>query len=86
VKHPDTPWYVVCIQAQNPNRRMLSRYQRFTIAVASATEVQRAHRQFSQHRDAWQLRALDELTASERGLGFQCADLNGNWWEICHRV
>ena len=25
VKHPDTPWYVVCIQAQNPNRKPLSR-------------------------------------------------------------
>ena len=22
VKHTDTPWYVVCIQAQNPNRRL----------------------------------------------------------------
>jgi catechol 2,3-dioxygenase-like lactoylglutathione lyase family enzyme len=82
VKHPATPWYVVCIQAQNANRRMLSRYQRFTIAVASAGEVHVAHKQFAANREAWQLRALEEIAESTEGTGFQFADMNGNWWEI----
>ena len=82
VKHPGTPWYVVCIQAQNANRRMLSRYQRFTIALASKADVHAAHRQFVAHREVWQLRTLEDVVESDEGAGFQFADSNGNWWEI----
>ncbi|HKY09141.1 MAG TPA: VOC family protein [Candidatus Binatia bacterium] len=85
VKHRDTPWYVVCIQAQNPNRRMLSRYQRFTIALASRADVHSAHRDFTTHQEDWRLRALEEITESDESASFQLADLNGNWWEILHR-
>jgi len=53
VKHPDTPWYIVCIQAQNPNRPRLSRYQRFTVALESHESVHRAHREFAENRQRW---------------------------------
>lgn len=82
VKHPDTPWYVVCIQAQNPNRKPLSRYQRFTVSLESPSEVHDAHRAFIANRDSWKLRALEEVSESNDGASFLCADLNGNWWEI----
>lgn len=82
VKHPATPWYVVCIRAQNTNRRMLSRYQRFTIALASAAEVRAAHETFTENRDRWHLRTLEDIVESTGSAGFQFADLNGNWWEI----
>jgi catechol 2,3-dioxygenase-like lactoylglutathione lyase family enzyme len=85
VKHPDTPWYVVCIKAQNAHRRMLSRYQRFAIALGSRTEVQEAYRKFAAAREAWKLRALEEVCESKESASFQFADLNGNWWEILHR-
>ena len=82
VKHPDTPWYVVCIKAQNVNRRMLSRFQRFTIALGSRSEIHEAHREFTVNREDWRLRCLEELCESRDGATFQFADLNGNWWEI----
>jgi len=82
VKHPDTPWYVVCIQAQNPNRPRLSRYQRFTVAVNSPSAVHDAHRELTENRDSWQLRELEAVQESNRAASFQFADLNGNWWEI----
>lgn len=84
VKHPDTPWYVVCIQAQNPKRKPLSRYQRFTIAVESREAVQAAYRDLARDREIWQLRAIEEVCEATDGTSFQLADLNGNWWEISH--
>jgi catechol 2,3-dioxygenase-like lactoylglutathione lyase family enzyme len=82
VKHPDTPWYIVCIKAQNANRRLLSRYQRFTIALASQSDVHAAHREFTANRENWKLHALEEICESPDSASFQFADRNGNWWEI----
>jgi catechol 2,3-dioxygenase-like lactoylglutathione lyase family enzyme len=82
IKHPDTPWYVVCIQAQNPNRPRLSRYQRFTVAVESLSAVHDAHREFTANRESWQLRELEIVRESNDSTSFLFADLNGNWWEI----
>lgn len=84
VKHPDTPWYVVCIQAQNSKRKPLSRYQRFTLALASRDAVHDAYRDLSRDRAIWRLRVLDEICESTDGASFQLADLNGNWWEVSH--
>jgi catechol 2,3-dioxygenase-like lactoylglutathione lyase family enzyme len=82
VKHVDTPWYVVCIRAQNPNRRRLSRYQRFTIAVTSPDHVHEAHRAFAANCESWKLSRLEEMAESDEGVSFLFSDLNGNWWEI----
>jgi catechol 2,3-dioxygenase-like lactoylglutathione lyase family enzyme len=82
VKHPDTPWYIVCIQTQNPNRPRLSRFQRFTIALESPSAVHDAHRTFTTKRDPWKLRALEDVQKSNDSASFLFADLNGNWWEI----
>ena len=86
VKHPDTPWYIVCIQAQNPNRPRLSRYQRFTVALDSANAVHNAHRELTENRDSWQLRELETIRESSDAASFLFADLNGNWWEISHAL
>jgi catechol 2,3-dioxygenase-like lactoylglutathione lyase family enzyme len=82
VKHPATPWYIVCIQAQNPSRKPLSRYQRFTIALESRDAVHAASRAFVANRENWQLRALEEMRESDAAASFLFADMNGNWWEI----
>lgn len=82
VKHPDTPWYIVCIQAQNPNRPRLSRYQRFTVALESMDTVHDALREFTSNRERWQLHELEAVQESNDAVSFQFADLNGNWWEI----
>lgn len=82
IKQPDTPWYVVCIQAQNPNRSCLSRYQRFTVALNSPNAVHDAYSELAANRDRWQLRELEDISESNDAASFLFADLNGNWWEI----
>jgi catechol 2,3-dioxygenase-like lactoylglutathione lyase family enzyme len=82
VKHPATPWYVVCIQALKQNRQPLSRYQRFTLAVDSANAVHDAYRLFEANLRLWKINALEEIEASGDGASFLFSDLDGNWWEV----
>jgi catechol 2,3-dioxygenase-like lactoylglutathione lyase family enzyme len=82
VKHPATPWYVVCIQALKQNRQPLSRYQRFTLALDSAARVHEAYRSFEANRRAWRIDHLEPIEESAAGTFFLFSDLNGNWWEI----
>jgi catechol 2,3-dioxygenase-like lactoylglutathione lyase family enzyme len=82
IKHPATPWYVVCIQALKQNRQHLSRYQRFTLAVDSVDSVHDAYRSFETNRRAWKIKDLEKVEASGEDASFLFSDLNGNWWEI----
>ena len=82
IKHPATPWYVVCIQAVKQNRQHLSRYQRFTLAVDSVNAVHDAYRSFETNRRAWKIKDLEKVEASGEDASFLFSDLNGNWWEI----
>jgi len=82
IKHPATPWYVVCIQALKQNRQRLSRYQRFTLAVDSVDSVHDAYRSFETNRRAWKIKDLEKVEASGEDASFLFSDLNGNWWEI----
>jgi catechol-2,3-dioxygenase len=82
IKHPATPWYVVCIQALKQNRQHLSRYQRFTLAVDSVNAVHDAYRSFETNRWAWKIKDLEKVEASGEDASFLFSDLNGNWWEI----
>jgi catechol 2,3-dioxygenase-like lactoylglutathione lyase family enzyme len=82
VKHPSTPWYVVCIQALKQNRQHLSRYQRFTLAMGSPGAVHNAYRLFETHRESWKVAALEKLQETARDTFFLFSDLNGNWWEL----
>jgi catechol 2,3-dioxygenase-like lactoylglutathione lyase family enzyme len=82
IKHPATPWYVVCIQALKQNRQHLSSYQRFTLAVDSVNAVHAAYRSFETNRRAWKIQDLEKVDASGEDAFFLFSDLNGNWWEI----
>jgi catechol 2,3-dioxygenase-like lactoylglutathione lyase family enzyme len=82
VKHPSTPWYVVCIQALKQNRQHLSRYQRFTLAMGSPGAVHNAYRLFETHRESWKVAALEKLQETAQDTFFLFSDLNGNWWEL----
>jgi catechol-2,3-dioxygenase len=82
IKHPATPWYVVCIQALKQNRQHLSRYQRFTLAVDSVNAVHAAYRSFETNRRTWKIKDLEKVEASGEDASFLFSDLNGNWWEI----
>ena len=86
VKHPSTPWYVVCIQALSPNRQRLTRYQRFTLAVESPDAVRDAHRAFRAHGQDWKITELDDVKETSDEVSFLFSDLNSNWWEIASAV
>ena len=82
VKHPATPWYVVCIQALKQNRQPLTRYQRFTLSVASPDAVREAHRAFHAQREQWKITNLEDIKETSDETSFLFSDLNHNWWEI----
>ena len=86
VKHPSTPWYVVCIQVLSANRQRLTRYQRFTLAVDSPDAVRDTHRAFQAHRQDWKITELDDLKETSDEVSFLFSDLNSNWWEIASAV
>jgi hypothetical protein len=73
---------VVCIQALKPNHQHLSRYQRFTLSVASADAVHKAYQSFEANRRAWRIKDLEKVEANGEESSFLFGDLNGNWWEI----
>ena len=82
VKHPATPWYVVCLQALKQNRQPLTKYQRFTLSVASSDAVHEAHRSFRLQRDRWRITNLVDIKEAAGETFFVFSDLNYNWWEI----
>jgi catechol 2,3-dioxygenase-like lactoylglutathione lyase family enzyme len=82
VKHSSTPWYVVCIQALKQNRQPLTKYQRFTLSVASSNAAHEAHRTFHSQRDRWRITNLEDIKEAAGETFFLFSDLNHNWWEI----
>jgi hypothetical protein len=82
VKHPATPWYVVCLLALKQNRQPLTKYQRFTLSVASSDAVHEAHRSFHLQRDRWRITNLEDIKEAAGETFFVFSDLNYNWWEI----
>lgn len=81
IKHPATPWYVVCIQALKQNRQHLSRYQRFTLAVGSADAAYKTYQSFEANRRSWRIKDLEKVDANGEESSFLFSDLNGKWWE-----
>ena len=80
IGHPDTPWYVVVLPAQR--RRYLAPVNRFTLKVASSTEVRDAHGAFAEEGKALGVTELRELRAEGDEACFIFADLDRNWWEV----
>jgi catechol 2,3-dioxygenase-like lactoylglutathione lyase family enzyme len=78
VKHPATPWYLVVLPIKK-RKKFLRPVNRYTLAVQSADEVERAHRELSNTKGVTELGAIEER---EGHAWFIFADLNRNWWEI----
>jgi catechol 2,3-dioxygenase-like lactoylglutathione lyase family enzyme len=76
IKHPATPWYIVVLPIPR-RKKFLSPANRFTLAMASADDVEKAHRELARTPGVTQLGALQD------GASFLFADLNRNWWECC---
>jgi catechol 2,3-dioxygenase-like lactoylglutathione lyase family enzyme len=78
VKHPATPWYLVVLPIKK-RKKFLRPVNRYTLAVASADEVESARRHLTNAKGVTELGAFEERAA---GVSFVFADLNRNWWEI----
>jgi catechol 2,3-dioxygenase-like lactoylglutathione lyase family enzyme len=77
IKHAATPWYLVVLPIKR-RKKFLSPANRFTLTVASAAEVEHAHRALSAIPSV-------ELKPIESG-AFLFADPDRNWWEISDRA
>src|SRR5262245_1700708 len=76
IKHAATPWYLVVLPIKR-RKKFLSPANRFTLTLASADEVERAHREL-QGKTA-ELRPIE-------GDSFLFAAPDRNWWEISARA
>ena len=78
VKHAATPWYLVVLPIKK-RKKFLRPVNRYTLAMASADDVENAHRELGKTKGVTELGALEERGGS---LSFLFADLNRNWWEL----
>ena len=82
IKHPAKPWYVVSLEVPVKNRKYLGPLQRYTIEVASLSDLMKAHRGFCMRGNDFGLQQLEPIKDTEEGSAFLLCDLNRNWWEI----
>jgi hypothetical protein len=82
IKHPSTPWYIVCLPAPQESRVPSGVNERFTLAVESASAVAEA-------RDWLVANAADLGIAEPRAIiedsgsrSFLFNDPDGNTWEL----
>lgn len=80
IKHPSTPWYIVVLPGRK--RDYLSPLNRFTLQVASAGEVEEAHRSFATSGKSIGVTELEDLRINDGEVSFIFSDLDRNWWEV----
>jgi catechol 2,3-dioxygenase-like lactoylglutathione lyase family enzyme len=78
IKHRATPWYIVVLPIPR-RKKFLGPANRFTLTLASAAEVESAHREL---RGTPGVSELGLLEARDGRVAFLFADLNHNWWEV----
>lgn len=82
LKHPDTPWYIVNLQAPPENRKYLGRHQRFTLSVDSVAALEDAHAQLKANSASGDITEIEEIRRDPHQALFLFCDLNKNWWEL----
>ncbi len=82
VKHPSTPWYIVCLEIPPENRIPSRLSQRFTVAVESEDAVRDAHRWLRESGKELGVTGLEGIREKFGAASFLLSDPNKNWWEI----
>jgi catechol 2,3-dioxygenase-like lactoylglutathione lyase family enzyme len=82
IKHPSTPWYIVCLQTPIKNRVPSSLHQRFTLALESNAAVADAHRWLSQNAASLEIAEPRPLCLDSDRASFIFTDPDANCWEI----
>ncbi|MBV8086971.1 MAG: VOC family protein [Chloroflexi bacterium] len=85
VKHPETKHFIVCLEHLGDQNRESDNF-RFTLQVASPTEVSDAHAWLSRDGSAVGVQALGALRQDDAGYSFVLRDPDNNCWEITSRA
>jgi len=80
VKHPSTPWYIVMLPRRP--RQYLAPVNRFTLQLATAAEVEQAHREFVANKLSLGLNDIQNIESAGGKVSFIFSDLDKNWWEL----
>ena len=80
IKHPATPWYLVVLQ-RSP-RQYLAPVNRFTLQLASAAEVEQAHREFVSNKKSLGINDIADIDRADGKVNFIFSDPDKNWWEL----
>lgn len=82
IKHPSTPWYIVCLQTPIKTRVPSSLHQRCTLALESDAAVEEAHRWLSRNAASLEIAEPRPLTSDAGRVSFIFTDPDANCWEI----
>jgi catechol-2,3-dioxygenase len=82
VKHPSTPWYIVCLKTPGKGRIPSGVHQRFTLAVETTANVAEAHRWLSDNVANLEIAAPGPGRQDSDRSSFIFTDPEGNCWEI----
>jgi catechol 2,3-dioxygenase-like lactoylglutathione lyase family enzyme len=82
VKHPSSPWYIVCLQIPGKARIPSGVHERFTLAVESSGAVVEAHRWLSENCAEHGIPEPGPISEESGGPAFLFTDPDANCWEI----
>ena len=80
VKHPSTPWYIVMLPRRP--RQYLAPVNRFTLRLATAAEVEQAHKEFVANVVSLGINDIETIERTDGNTSFIFSDLDKNWWEL----
>jgi hypothetical protein len=75
------PWSVVCVCVEGEHKEQ-GPQNRFKLSVGSAAEVDAAHAAALKHKDAYEIRTVEDPRDDGRVRSFKLQDMNKVWWEI----
>jgi catechol 2,3-dioxygenase-like lactoylglutathione lyase family enzyme len=82
IKHPSTPWYIVCLTIPGQRRVPSGVQERFTLAVESNAAVVDAHRWLSENAASLEIAAPEPMDRDSKHVSFIFTDPDANCWEI----
>jgi catechol 2,3-dioxygenase-like lactoylglutathione lyase family enzyme len=78
-------WLVACLPSGKAPRHPQGVENRWGLRVASAAEVDAAHRAALAQQQEWEIKEVLPIEGEGEARGFCLQDLDGNWWEIFYR-
>ena len=77
------PWSVVCVCVEGEQKDQ-GPENRFKLSVATAQEVDTAHKAAHDHQADYAIKKITDITSNGGIRSFMLQDMNHVWWEIAH--